>query len=144
MRLNTEDSSTGVSPGIPPANTHYELQSPIASFPTSNQPVLYIHLKEMLLTLHRSLHTDFTNLTHKFSAELSTMGDRVDQVENATTDIITTVKDLTDANEENEEERLWLCAKKIADLEDRPRRSNLKLRRIPESVPAQDLMQCTK
>lgn len=108
----------------PPTNAQHELQSPIASLPTFNQPVLDTQLKEMLLMLHRSLHADFTNLTHKFSAELSMMGDRVNQVEDAITDITTTFNDLIAVNDDNKDERQWLRAK-ITDLEDHARQNNL-------------------
>lgn len=127
MKLDSAAADTGVSPEISPAIEHTELQSPIARFLTSNQPVLDTQLKEMLLSLHRSLHADFTNITYKFSKELCMMGDRVNQVEHAITDITTTVNYIIDANEESEEERQWMRAK-IADLEDHFRRNNMKIR----------------
>lgn len=100
MRLDTADADTGVSHEKPSAMVHTELQSPIASIPASNQPVLDTQLKEMLLSLHHSLHDEFTNITYKFSKEQSLMGDRVNQVAHAIADITTTVNDIIDASKE--------------------------------------------
>lgn len=87
----------------------------------------------LLKDMHLSLHDDFTALTQKFFAEVSMLGDRVHQVENAIADITTTVNGLVDANDEKIEERNWFCVK-IADLEDHFRQNNLKLRGVPEFV----------
>lgn len=48
------------------------------------------------------------------------------------------MNDLVDAHDEREGENEWIKAK-LADMEDRPRRNNLKIRGIPESVQQSDL-----
>lgn len=49
-----------------------------------------------------------------------------------------TVNDLIDACKEQSEETNWIKAK-IADLKDRSRRNNVKIRGVPESIPPTDL-----
>lgn len=97
-------------------------------------------LKDMLVSLQQSLHADFTSMTQKFSDEVSALGEQINMVEIAVSDITTTANDFVDANEESTEERQWLQAK-IADMEDRSRHNNLKLRGFPESVPSPELKQ---
>lgn len=90
-------------------------------------------LKDMLMSLQQSLHTDITSLFQKFSAEVSSLGERVNLVENAVNNITTTVNNLVDANDDGIEERQWLRAK-IADLEDRSRQNNLVARHTKVSA----------
>lgn len=112
--------------------------SPIANIQTSNQPVMDTLLKEMLLTLHTSLQTELTSFARQLTTEVNILGSRVNQVENAIGDMTLTVNDLVDAHEENLTENEWIKSK-IADLEDRSRRNNLKLRGVPETVQPADL-----
>lgn len=60
-------------------------------------------LKDMLLFLQHSLHSDFS-LTQKFSSEVTMLGERVNQVEMTVCDITTTVNALVDANDDHLEE----------------------------------------
>lgn len=108
-------------------------QSPIASFPTSNQPVMDTLLKEMLLLIHNSLHADILNPAKHISNEVHALGDRVHCIEESMGEMTTTINDLVDAHDKGVEERMWLKVK-FTDLEDRFRRNNLKLRGISESV----------
>lgn len=91
---------------------------------------MYTLLEDMLVSLQQSLHADFTSLTQNFSTEISSLGERVKSVENVASDIPTTVNYLVDGNDNGIEERQWLQMK-IADLEDRSRYNNLKLRGNP-------------
>lgn len=47
-----------------------ELPDSIDLFPTNNQPVLDTVLKEMLVSLRSSLHSDIISCVHKFSMDL--------------------------------------------------------------------------
>lgn len=140
MRLDCASTSSLVSQEETPSIPHNALCASIASFPTNNQSVMDTLLKDMLVSLQQSLHVDFTNLTQKFFTEISSLGERVNSVENVVTDITTTVNDLVYANEDSIEEMQWLQAK-IADLEDRSRCNNLKLRWIPDTVQPSELTQ---
>lgn len=66
------------------------------------------------------------------------LGDRVHSIEDYIGEITTTINYLVDAHGETIEEHTKIKAK-IADLEDRSRRNNLKLRGIPETVQSADL-----
>lgn len=81
----------------------------------------------MLLTLHTSLQSELTSIALHLNREVSILGSRVHQVENAIGDMTLTVNDLVDAHEENLNEREWIKSK-LADLGDRSRHNNLKLR----------------
>lgn len=47
-----------------------ELPDSIVAFPTLNQPVLDTTLKDMLISLRRTIHTDMMAFMRKFSSEL--------------------------------------------------------------------------
>ncbi|XP_077341365.1 vomeronasal type-2 receptor 26-like [Lithobates pipiens] len=101
--------------------------SSIAAFPTANQLILDTQLKEILMTLHNSLHNDLCTLTKQFSREFHALGDRVNNIEQSMGDMTSTINELVDAHDENVEDKVWIKAK-MADLEDRSRRNNLKIR----------------
>lgn len=63
--------------------------------------------------------------------------------ENTLGDISITVNDLVDAHNDGLEERKWLKAK-LADLEDRLHRNNVKLHGVSKTVLPADLMHYTK
>lgn len=67
------------------------------------------------------------------------MGNRVHYVENKMGKCTETMNDLVDAYEENKADKDLIRAK-LADLEDRSRRNNVKLRGVLEFVPHQDLL----
>lgn len=64
--------------------------------------------------------------------------ERVDHIEHKMGEFAATINYLVDANDGNEEEMESMRAK-IADMEDRSRRNNMKIRGIPESVQQGDL-----
>lgn len=116
MRLDCDPNDNLESQGGFPFLPHNTLCASITSFTTSNQPVMDTLLKDMLVSLQQSMHTDTTFLSQKFSAEVSSLGEHVNSVENSVSDITTTVNDLVDENEDGIEKRQWLWAK-IAYLE---------------------------
>lgn len=69
---------------------------------------------------------------------MENMDHRVTTIEQGMSECTTTVKDLTDTYDEVKEEQEWVRAK-LADLEDRSRHNNVKLRGVPENILPADL-----
>lgn len=111
----------------------------LGAFPTSNQAVSDSVLKEMMLALRASIQSSFTMAMNKQSAALYDSGGRVDHLENKMGEFSGAHNGLVDAHNQLEEEVASLSAK-LADLEDRNRRNNVKLRGVPESVPPSELV----
>lgn len=126
-----------------PMQSGQALHSSMASFPTSGQPVIDTTLKDMLMSLQTSLMTDLSSMFRKISTDMQHMGNRVSNIERGMSECTTTVNDLIDAHDEIKEEQEWVCAK-LADLEDRSRRNNVKLRGVPENIPPADLPKFAK
>lgn len=129
-----------------PLDDTRELAETINSFPTNNQPISDTELKDMLVSLRSSLHADMMECMRGFKTDINEMGERVDHVEHKMGKFASTFNSLVDAHNDQTNEVAWLKAN-VADLEDRSRRNNIKLRGIPESIPpgqmqqyAQDLM----
>lgn len=91
-------------------------------------------LKDMLLSLRAS---DLVSSIKQCKAEVQALGDRIDHVEHTMGDYSTSFNTLVDAHNE---EMIWL-KDKMADLKDRSRGNNTKIRGIPESIPASQLHQ---
>lgn len=53
----------------------------ISSFSTTNQPILDTTMKNMLISVRSSLHTDMMTCMQKFKTELGAMGERMVHVE---------------------------------------------------------------
>ena len=138
FRMDAADASHEVSSHIESGDDTRELPDSIDLFPTNNKPVLDTVLKEMLVSLRSSLHSDMVSCVHKFSSDLRHVADRVSHVETKMGEYASTINALVDANETTEDDIESLKAK-IAEMEDRSRRNNLKIRGIPESVKQQDL-----
>lgn len=66
------------------------------------------------------------------------LGERVDHIENKMAEFTTAHNGLVDAQNQLDDDFHSLSAK-VADLEDRSRRNNIKFRGIPESVSNTDL-----
>lgn len=79
-----------------------------------------------------------SQLKTELKGELRQIGNRVDHVENKMAEYAGSFNELVDAHNAREDDVEWLKAK-VADLEDRSRRNNLKIRGIPESVLPKDL-----
>lgn len=65
----------------------------------------------------------------------------MDHVEQKMDEYSASFKTLVDAHNTQSEEIAWLKNRFVADLEDRSRRNNIKLRGIPETIPAPQLLQ---
>lgn len=89
-------------------------------------------LKDMLLSLQSSLMTGISLFTN-ISTDMHVLDERVTHIENSMKECTTTVNDIIDTYDEIKEEQSWV-RDKLADLEDRSRRNNIKLKGIPESI----------
>lgn len=138
LRLDAMDSSHELSRGLYSGEDTRDLPDSIDLFPTTNQPVLDTTLKDMLVSLRSSLHADMLSCVHKFVVELRKTLSRVDCIETKMEELATTINDLVNTHDNNENEMDAIKAK-FAEIEDRSRRNNLKIRGVPESVQQSEL-----
>lgn len=115
-----------------------ELQDSIIDFPTQNQPVMDTTLKDMLVSLRSTLHADMLAFTQQFKTEVAAVDSRVTHIESKMGEFTSTFNDLVDAHNERDDE-IHAIKTKLADLEDRSRRNNVKIRGIPELIKPPDL-----
>lgn len=108
-------------------------------FPTSDQAVSQTVLKDMMLALRSSLQQSFTTALSSQQVAIDTLGERVDHVETKLAEFSTAHNELVDAHN-NMEDEIRLLTTKLADIEDRNRRNNIKIRGIPESVSGPELI----
>lgn len=114
-----------------------ELADTINAFPTANRPLSDTTLKDMLISLRSSLHSDMMYCMRNFKAEVGELGGRIDHMEKKMEEYASSYYSLVDFHNDQSDEVAWL-KDKVADLEDRSCRNNIKLRGVPESVlPAQ-------
>lgn len=85
-----------------------ELPDSIIGIPILNQPVLDTTLKDMLISLRSTIHTDMMACIRQFSPDLTAVEDRVDHVETKMGEYATTINDLIDAHDTVEEEQNWI------------------------------------
>lgn len=104
-----------------------ELPDFIESFPTKHQPVMDTVLKDVLLSLRNSLQADLMNCMHRFNNKIQAVESRVEHIEHKMGEYASTINDLVDYTEEKEGDTEWIKAK-LADIEDRSRRNNMKIR----------------
>lgn len=81
MRLEVDPLDPDVS--HPPDTTLPQPppQSSIASFPTTNQPVLDTTMKEMLLSLQSSLYNDYAAMFNRFTTEMHAVENGIYHIE---------------------------------------------------------------
>lgn len=114
-----------------------ELIDPFTAFPTTDKPVSDTMPKDMLASLRSSMHADMIKCINNFKAEVGDLGERVDHIQKKIGDFAASHNTLIDAHNDQSDEITWLKAK-VADLEDRSRRNNIKIRGVPEVIlPAQ-------
>lgn len=70
---------------------------------------------------------------NKFGKEIQSVSARVDHVETKMGEFASTINNLIDAYD-TKEEKMEAVKAKIADIEDRSRRNNLKIRGVPKSI----------
>lgn len=108
------------------------------SLPTVNQAASEPFIKEMMLALRSSIQQSFTEALNRQMTVIDDLGERVDHVENKMGEFSEAHNSLVDAHNHLEGELSSLVSK-LADLEDRNRRNNIKFRGVPESVPPSEL-----
>lgn len=126
-----------------PFSIDQALHSSMASFPTSGQPVMDTTLKDMLLSLQSSLMNDLSSMFHRVTSDIHKLDDRMTNAERGIQACTSTVNEVIDSYDTVKEEQAWMRAK-MADLEDRSRRNNIKLRGVPESILPVDLPRYAK
>lgn len=100
MRLDTDPPGHEASPVFERIPVH---PSPIATFPSANQPVLETTMKEMLISLQSSLYNDISSMFNKFSSQMHYMGQRVYHIKKQMGEMTETVNDLVDAHDHTRE-----------------------------------------
>lgn len=116
------------------------IPDPIADFPTADRLISDPLLKEMLISLRSAPRIDMVKGINQCNKEVQAIGVRVDQVEHQMEEYTSTYNIMVYAHAVQGEDIAWL-KDKVADLEDKSRRNNIKLRGVPESVPATHLLQ---
>lgn len=115
----------------------------LETFQNTNQAVYETFLKEMMIVLRSSRSSGIQlSLTAAFNKQMSViddLGERVNHVEQKMGEFSKPHNRLVDAHNHLEDNLSSLVAK-LADLEDRNRRNNMKFRGVPESVPPSELV----
>lgn len=109
-----------VRPELDDLLTQTPASSPIAAFPTTNH--IDTMLKDMLISLHSSLHNDISSMFSAFKSEMVYMGNKVGHMEQQMSAMTETVNDLVDPHNHTCEEQ-WVQAK----MADRSRHNNVKI-----------------
>ena len=138
FRLEEPHQGLDLETGADSGDDTRELPDRIETFPTSNQPIMDTVLKDMLLSLRSTIQADMMSCMKNVRADIQEVETRVEHIETKMGEFATTINDLVDAQEQGEDEMEGLKAK-LADLEDRNRRNNLKIRGVPESVSQGEL-----
>lgn len=99
-----EDLNNEVSLPLQPPSVSTALHSTIAILPTTNQPVLDTTLRDMLLTVQSSIHSEIANMIQHFNSEIFYMGNRVTNIESKMGEITSSFNDMVDAQGEDAED----------------------------------------
>lgn len=81
FRLDGAGCSTAPNPIMDSGDDMRELPDSIKSFPTKHQPVMDTVLKDILLSLRRSLQADMMNCMHRFNNEIQAVEPRAEHIE---------------------------------------------------------------
>lgn len=133
MELGDSQSQQGITITSAPRS-----EDLLDNLPTTNQAASEPFIKEMMLALRSSLQQSFTEALNRQMTVIDGLGERVAHVENKMGEFSEAHNSLVDAHN-NLEEDMATLANKLADLEDRNRRNNVKFRGVPESVPPSEL-----
>lgn len=88
------------------------------SFPTTIQPISDTTLKDVLVSLRASLHTDMMECVQSFRAEVQELGGRVDHIEHKMSEFAASHNTPIDAHN-NQDDELEKLKDKVTDIEDR-------------------------
>ena len=94
----------------------------------------------MLISLKYTLYTDLSASVSSLSTAVQAQDQRLMHVETKMSDLYTAHNELINVYTEHDNE-LHLIKLKLADLEDRSHRNNIKFCNIPESIQQPDLVQ---
>ena len=119
-------------------NSTRDFVEQIHDFPTSGVPLSDTVMRDMLVTLRGSMHKDMMLCVSQLKRDVSAIGDRISHVEDRMGDFTIAHNELVDAHNDTEGE-IQAMRDKLADLEDRSRRNNIKLRGVEESVSPSEL-----
>lgn len=95
-------------------------------------------MKDMLLTLRGAIQQDLAAFMHSTKSDMSAFSSRVGYVEKKMKEFTLAHNVLVDAHFDVEDE-IKAMRIKMADMEDRARRNNIKFRGIPESIKPAEL-----
>lgn len=96
-------------------------------------------MKNMLISLKQTLYTDLSAAVSSLATVVQQQDQHLHYIENKMSDLLTAHNDTVEVCTEHEAD-LQAINLKLADLEDRSRRNNIKFRNIPESIPQPDLV----
>lgn len=132
-RAKLDTATEGEGDVIPP------VEDTLDKFPTSDQAVSQSVLKDMMLALRSSIQQSLNTALSSHQTAIDDLGGRVDHVESKMAEFSEAHNDLVDAHNTMEDE-LQRLTTKLADIEDRHRRNNIKIRGIPESISGPELV----
>lgn len=146
MRLDpsAEHSEVSHTPHMPVTLLKQNLPNDsITAFPTMGQPVIDTTLKDMLVSLRSSLQTDMLSIMQNIGHSLTLNEDRIIHIETNVSGITSTVNDIIDTQETHMQETKWI-KEKLADIEDRSRRNNIKIRDIGIGTTIRSTLICAR
>lgn len=112
---------------------------PLAAYPTSDNPASEHSIKAMLLSLQADLHREL-------KVSINQLQDKVTCLEDRTTHIEQHLSEATKAHntvvhtQDDHSATIQMLRLKVADLEDRSRRNNIKIRGVPESLAPPEIV----
>lgn len=95
-------------------------------------------MKNMLLSLKQKLYNDLSTAVSSLSVSVQQNDQRINTLEARVSDLYMAHNELVDVVTDHQDE-LQLIQLKIADLEDRSRRNNIKFLNIPELIKPSEL-----
>lgn len=113
--------------------------NPLEQIPTSDKPASASELKNMLQSLYVGIQSNIERALKSTQDRITQVEERTEAVETKVGELVKAHNNMVDNSHENMTEMQKL-KDKIADLEDRSRRNNVKIRGIPESVSPPELI----
>ncbi|CAH2301459.1 Hypothetical predicted protein, partial [Pelobates cultripes] len=104
-----------------------------ASSKYSDAPITERSLHKMLQELRATITADFQRIDEDLRKEITNIGDRTSHLENKSEELCAAHNEVVDKLKKLSEEKDMLKMK-LADLEDRSRRQNVRFRGIPDDV----------
>uniref|UniRef100_A0A8C5M9B1 Uncharacterized protein n=1 Tax=Leptobrachium leishanense TaxID=445787 RepID=A0A8C5M9B1_9ANUR len=115
-----------------------DLEEQDADLLSNTSPASERAMHDMLQGLRTTLQADFKEALQELRHDVQDLGERTDNLETKSDDICLAHNDLVDRHQ-NLQIAHDALATKVADLEDRSRRNNMRIRGVPEAVGLADL-----